>query len=181
MKVILTEEVIGLGEPGKVVDVAPGYARNFLVPRKMAVYSGTASAKQMEHLKRELDRKRQRLQNAAKSTADRINGQTLVMVVKAGEAGKLYGSVTTADIAAAVKEKFELDIDRRKLHLKEPIRTLGTHEVDVHFIGDTHATLMVSVQTGQTAAPAPAAAPAPTPAPEAPAAEEGGAVEESAD
>ncbi|HEX2951357.1 MAG TPA: 50S ribosomal protein L9 [Armatimonadota bacterium] len=164
MKVILNEEVLGLGEPGKIVDVAPGYARNFLVPRKLAVYASTASVRELEHHKRRLERKRQRLALAAQGVAERINGKTVTIETRAGENGKLYGSVTTADIAKALKDQYDVDVDRRKIALGEPIRVVGNHEVDVRLMGDTHATVIVNAfdPSQVKAEEAPAAEEAPT-------------------
>lgn len=165
MKVILTEEVIGLGEPGTQVDVAPGYARNYLVPRKLAVYANTASVKELEHHKRHLERKRQRLQTAAMSMAERLASKPLTIIARVGQGGKLYGSVTSPDLAQAIKVQFELEIDRRKIHISEPIRTVGTYNVDVHLMGGTHAKMTVEVtEEGKAveAAPAAPASEAPT-------------------
>ncbi len=160
MKVILTEEVLGLGEPGKVVDVAPGYARNFLVPRKLAVYVNSGNAKELEHNKKRLERKAARLNAAALGVADRLNGQTLTFDVKAGKEGKLYGSITSADIAEKLKTQFDMTVDRRKITLSDSIRNLGTYSVSVHLIGETKATLNVVVTDSTiTAVPTPVAAP----------------------
>lgn len=159
MKIILNEEVVGLGEPGKIVDVAPGYARNYLVPRKLAVYANPTNVREMEHHKRRLDRKRQRLMDAARTVAEKLNGQVITMDVRAGQGGKLYGSVTTVDIAEAIKAQYDITVDRRKLHLREPIRTLGDHEVTVNFMSEANAVVKVSV-TDSTQAPAPVAPPA---------------------
>ncbi len=145
MKVILTDEVLGLGEPGKVVDVAPGYARNFLVPRKLAVYANEGKLKELEHNKRRLERKRQQLQDAAQSTAQRINGQTLTIPARVGQAGKLYGSITSHAIADALQAQLDVTVDRRKIHLRAPIHTMGAHEVEIQLIGDTRATVTVNV------------------------------------
>ncbi|MHB0936729.1 MAG: 50S ribosomal protein L9 [Armatimonadota bacterium] len=180
MKVILTEEVLGLGEPGKLVDVAPGYARNFLVPRKLAVYANEGRVKELEHNKRRLERKRQRLQVAAQSTAQRIASQAITIDAKAGPGGRLFGSVTSSDVAHAMKDQIGVEVDRRKIHLHEPIRTLGSHEVNVHLIGETRAVVTVNVvdtthvpEAAPEAAPVAAAAPVEQPAPaEAPAPEE---------
>jgi large subunit ribosomal protein L9 len=145
MKVILTEEVLGLGDPGTVVDVAPGYARNFLVPRKLAVYADKGKVKELEHNTRRLERKRQNLQIAAQSTAQRIASQAVTIDAHAGPGGRLFGSVTTIDVAQALKDQLGVEVDRRKIHLHEPIRTLGSHEVDVHLIGETRAMVTVNV------------------------------------
>ncbi|HOF89932.1 MAG TPA: 50S ribosomal protein L9, partial [Armatimonadota bacterium] len=90
MKVILTEEVAGLGEPGKIVEVAPGYARNYLVPRKLAVYASKASTRELEHHRQRLERKRQKLLAAARGTTERINGRTVTIDAKVGQGGKLF-------------------------------------------------------------------------------------------
>ena len=145
MKVILTDEVIGLGEPGKVVDVAPGYARNYLVPRKLAVYADTGRLRELEHHRRRLERKRQRVHAVAQTTAERLAGHVLQIQARAGKGDKLYGSVTTADIAEALKQQFDVVVDRRKIHLREPIRALGTHEAELHLIGETRVTIPVHV------------------------------------
>jgi len=145
MKVILTEEVVGLGEPGKVVDVAPGYARNFLVPRKLAVYANTSNVRELEHNKARLERKRQRMAVAARSVADKISAQVVNIEAHSGKVGKLYGSITSLDIANALLQQFEVTVDRRRIHLPEPIRTLGEHIVDVHLMGETHAAVKVNV------------------------------------
>lgn len=145
MKIILNEEVQGLGEPGKIVDVAPGYARNFLIPRKLAVYANNASVRELEHHRNRLERKRQRLVTAAMGIVERINLQTIKIEAHAGESGKLFGSITTADIAKAIQDNFEVTIERRKITLREPIRSLGNHVVDIQFLADTRATLTVEV------------------------------------
>lgn len=182
MKVILTEEVIGLGEPGTIVDVAPGYARNYLVPRKVAVYANTASAKEMEHHSKRLERKRQRLQDVAKSIAERISGQTITIDTRAGKDGKLYGSVTTSDVAQAIEAQLGVTVDRRKVHTPEPIRSLGTHPVEVRFIGDTRANVNVNVVDTLHPVEKPQPAPAPeetAPAEPAPVAAQEETVEEA--
>jgi large subunit ribosomal protein L9 len=161
MKVILTEEVIGLGEPGKVVEVAAGYARNFLVPRKLAVYADTGRLRELEHHTRRLERKRQHLQEAAQTAAARLSGQTVTIDGRAGKEGKLYGSVTSADIATALLAQHGVTIDRRKIHLREPIRTLGTHSVEIHLLGDTRATVPVLVIDREHPQVEPEAVPAP--------------------
>jgi len=163
MKVILTEEILGLGEPGKVVDVAPGYARNFLVPRKLAVYANAGKVKELEHNKRRLERKREQLQAAAQTTAQRLTGHVLQIDARAGQGGRLFGSVTTSDIAEAIQQQCGVELDRRKIHLQDPIRTLGDHEIAIHLIGDARATMTVHVadatQVVEDAVPAPEAAP----------------------
>jgi len=161
VKIILQEEVVGLGEPGKIVDVAPGYARNFLIPRKLAVYAVAGNVRELEHHKRRLERKRERLQTAAMSTAGRVNAQPITIDAHAGPNGKLYGSVTGIDIADALKNQLDILVDRRKIHLREPIHTLGTHTAELHLMGDTRATITINVVDTSHQQAAPAAAPAP--------------------
>jgi len=164
MKVILTEEIVGLGEPGKLVDVAPGYARNYLVPRKLAVYANEGRIKELAHNTRRLERKRQKLQAAAMSTAEKITASPVTIEAHAGQGGRLFGSVTNHDIADALKAQVGIEVDRRKIHLREPIRTLGTHQVDIHLIGETRAVATVHVvDTTHPAEDAPAPVPAAEP------------------
>lgn len=161
MKVILTEEVAGLGEPGKIVDVAPGYARNYLVPRKLAVYANTGNVREMEHHRQRLERKREKLLAAARGITERISEQVITITERVGEGGKLYGSVTSSDIAQALQDQLGVEVDRRKIHLHEPIRTAGLHEVDVHLMGEARGVVKVNVVgAGQPAAEAPTPAPA---------------------
>jgi large subunit ribosomal protein L9 len=145
IKVILLEEVVNLGEPGKIVDVAPGYARNFLVPRKLATYANEGKLKELAHNTKRLERKRAKLQTAAQTVADSINEKTLTIDVRAGLDGKLFGSVTTKDIADALKQQLNVEVDRRKVHLSEPIRTLGTHIISVHLLTEARASINVHV------------------------------------
>ncbi len=173
MRVILNEEVHGLGEPGKLVDVAPGYARNYLIPRKLAVYANTGNIKELEHHQRRLERKRQRLQTAAQSTAARINGKVLTIEARVGKEGKLFGTVTSSDIADRLKAQLDVDIDRRRITLREPIRTVGEHQADIRLLGDTHATVTVNVLDAAhptATKPVEVAKPAEVVTPEAPAA-----------
>jgi large subunit ribosomal protein L9 len=145
IKVILTEEVPTLGVPGTIVAVAPGYARNFLVPRKLAVYADDSKLKELAHNQKRLERKRAKLQAAADATAGNIGGQTLTIDVRAGLDGKLFGSVTASDISIALKQQLNVEVDRRKVSLRESIRALGIHAVEVHLMGDTRATVNVHV------------------------------------
>jgi large subunit ribosomal protein L9 len=180
MKVILNEEVPGLGLPGKIVDVAPGYARNYLVPRKLAVYASRSSVKELAHHAQRLERKKNRLMTAAMGTQERLTGKTIVMDLRSGKEGKLFGSVTNVAIADAIKTAFEIEVDRRRITMREHINFVGVHEITVHLMGDTNAVMQVEVIDSQrpVVAPAPVIVEAPVLL-EAPAAEE--AVETSVD
>jgi len=145
MKVILREDVKGLGAPGKVVEVAPGYARNYLLPRKLAIEATPGNIRNLEQYQRMLDRKHTRLAATAEAMARRLGELTVTLEAKAGEAGRIYGSITSTDIAEGLAKQFEITIDRRKIELPEPIRLLGQHEAQVHLHHSVIATLRVNV------------------------------------
>ncbi len=130
MKVILKDDVKNVGNMGDIVKVADGYARNYLVPRGLAVEASTKNVKSVEHEKRIIQEKSKKIKNSAQDFSDRLSKVTLVMKANAGEEGKLFGSVTTMDIAEALKNE-GFDIDKKKISLDEPIKTLGDHTVNV--------------------------------------------------
>jgi len=144
MNVILTENVKGLGNMGDVVKVKPGYARNFLVPNKLAVEASDRNLKELEHHRRQLSRKAEKLSQEAAVVKGRIEALECVLAHRAGEEGKLFGSVTSMEIEAAMAAK-GIEIDRRKILLGQPIKTLGTHEVEIKLNAGVSATLKVSV------------------------------------
>ncbi len=130
MKVILTSDVDKIGKSGELKDVADGFARNFLIPQKLAVPASGGAYRAWQHdiASREVKRKRER--EEAEIAAQRIGGTTLTMGVKVGEGGKLYGSITAKDIADALGRR-GIVVDRHKVDLPEPLKTLGTYKVAV--------------------------------------------------
>jgi len=130
MKVILRENVDGLGLIGDVVSVKPGYARNYLVPRGFALQADSGSLKELEHQKRQLEFKRQKMAADAEALKARIESLAFEFVERAGDEGKLFGSVTNMDIEAKFKAA-GVEIDRRKILLVEPIKTVGEHTVSI--------------------------------------------------
>jgi large subunit ribosomal protein L9 len=130
MKVILKEDVKNMGSMGQVIDVAAGFARNYLVPRGLAVEANVKNVKSLEHEKRVIQEKAKKIKNKAQDFADKISGATVVVKAKAGEEGKLFGSVTTMDIAEQLKNE-GIEIDRKKISLEEPIKRLGSYPVKV--------------------------------------------------
>jgi len=153
MNVILCEDVDNLGDMGETVKVAPGYARNFLIPRKLAVQADTASAKQIEHEMR-LIRKREEKRNAEMaSVAKKLEAVTVEFKMRAGEGEKLYGSVTSAHIAEKLAE-LGFEISRKHIQLPEPIKSLGMHQVPVKFRGGMTGSLKVWVTSLVEEAPA---------------------------
>ena len=144
MKVFLKEEVKNLGKIGDVVNVSEGYARNFLLPKKFAVEANPKNLKEFEHNKRIIQEKAAKIKDASKATADKLSALTLKIRAKAGEEEKLFGSVTTMDIAEAFKaEGFE--VDKKKILLAEPIKRLGEYTVEVKIHSEVNATVKVQV------------------------------------
>ena len=146
MRVILKREVSGLGRPGEVKDVADGYAQNYLLPKGLAI---EATASEMKHLARERQvekLKKDRAHADAEELAERLAKVTLVFRLKAGEQGKTFGSVTNKDIAEALKREHKVDIDRAKIQLADPVKTLGTHSVEIKLLTDVRAKLTVVVE-----------------------------------
>jgi large subunit ribosomal protein L9 len=144
MNIILTENVEGLGSIGDLVKVKPGYARNFLVPQGLAVEANPRNVKELEHQKRQMERKLQKVTQAAEVLKGQIEKVSCEFSLRASEEGKLFGSVTTQDIAAKLAEA-GIEVDRKKIQLEEPIKTLGEHEVSVKLQAGITATVKVSV------------------------------------
>lgn len=144
MEIILTENVEGLGNIGDLVKVKPGYARNFLVPRGLAVKADPRNVKELEHQKRQMERKLQRVTQAAEVLKSKIEGNPIQVTHKAGEEGKLYGSVTSMELEAKLAEK-GIEIDRKRILLAEPIKSLGEHDVPVKLDAGVVATIKLTV------------------------------------
>ncbi|HEX2502097.1 MAG TPA: 50S ribosomal protein L9 [Methylomirabilota bacterium] len=144
MKVILMTDVPALGHRGETRDVANGYARNFLLPRKLAVPATPANLKNVEHLKRQRAKEEHRALEAAKATATRIDALTLAVTARASEDGRLYGSVSAQDVVEFL-EKHQVPIEKRRVQLEEPIKALGEYKVPVRLHGDVTASLTVTV------------------------------------
>jgi len=145
MKVILKDDVRNVGNMGQIVNVADGYARNYLVPRGLAVEANKKNIKSIEHEKRVIQEKAKKIKNSAEELSGRISKLTLVIKANAGEEGKLFGSVTAMDISELLKnEGFE--IDKRKISIEEPIKRLGTHTVNVKIHPEITARVTVLVE-----------------------------------
>src|SRR5690606_24593643 len=125
MKLILLEDVYNQGVAGDVVDVAPGYARNYLIPRGLAVKATPGAMKQLENLRKQADVRRAELEKQVEKIAEQVEELTLYFPVKAGERGKLYGSVTNAEIAEQLNEELGIEFDPRRVG-DRPLRELGT-------------------------------------------------------
>ena len=146
MKVILTEDVEKLGQSNEVVEVADGYARNFLLPRSLAVPATASAIANLDNTKRVHERRQTRLRGGAEQIAAQLQGKTLVMPAKIGSGGRLYGSIGTQDIAEKLHSQFGIELDRRQVLLEDTIREAGTFTVPVKLHRDVQAE--VSVQVG---------------------------------
>lgn len=135
MKVLLVKDVYKLGRAGEVKKVADGYARNYLIPQGLAVLATPGALKQAERIRAQAEIRRAQLNEELKDLAASINGLTLVFNARAGETGKLYGSITAQDVAQAIQEKTRYEIKRQQIQM-QPIRTLGEHTVHVRLTMD---------------------------------------------
>jgi large subunit ribosomal protein L9 len=145
MKLILTQDVTGLGGPGDIVEVKAGYGRNFLLPRGYAIAWNRGAEKQIGTIKRARSAREIRGLEHAKEVRDELAGLEVKLATKAGETGRLFGSVTGADIAAAVKAAGGPALDKRTIAIETPIKTVGTHRVDVALHPEVIASIDVLV------------------------------------
>ena len=146
MKVILLQDVKSLGKKGEIVNVNDGYARNFILPKKLGV---EATGKNLNDLKLQKNNEKKVAQEnleAARELAAKLAEGSVVLAIKVGEGGRAFGSVSSKEIAAAVKEQMGLDVDKKKIQLKEAIKSLGTHIVSVKLHPEVTAELKVSVK-----------------------------------
>ena len=144
MKVILNEDVKNLGKMGSVINVSAGYARNFLVPKNLAVEANIKNIKALEHEKRKIAERAKKVIKSNQEIAEKISSMTITLKAKAGEEERLFGSITTMDIANAIKVQ-GLDIDRKKIMLDDPIKRLGSYTVGIKIQPDINASLNVNV------------------------------------
>ncbi|MFP4192375.1 MAG: 50S ribosomal protein L9 [Candidatus Hydrogenedentota bacterium] len=145
MKIILRDSVEGLGEIGETVTVADGYARNYLIPRKVAVSADSGSAKQIEHEIRNIRRREEKKRAELMNDAKKLEKTTVNLVMRAGPEDRLYGSVTPAHIADKLKEQ-GFAVDRKNIHIPEPIKSLGIHKVAVRLGLGVEAQIKVWVE-----------------------------------
>lgn len=146
MKVILLQDVKALGKKGGVVNVNDGYARNFILPKKLGVEANGKNLNDLKLQKNNEAKVAQEHLDAAKKLAEELKAGKVVLTMKVGEGGRTFGSVSSKEIAEAVKEQMHLDIDKKKIQLKEQIKTLGTHIVSVKLHPEVTAELNVSVK-----------------------------------
>jgi large subunit ribosomal protein L9 len=145
MKVLLKKDVKGTGKAGEILEVSDGFARNFLLPRGLAA-EADAQAVHSAKVQADADQHRKKMQRQrAKELADGMSGLTVKVKAKAGEGGRLFGSVTTKEIADALKEQYDIEVDKKKIVIEEPIKSLGVIEVSAHMYEQTDARFKVEV------------------------------------
>ena len=159
-EVILTHNIVGLGGESDQVKVAAGYARNYLFPQRLAVPVTSANKRQLESLKQKRAEREAHEFNTMSELAKGVTKLICVIKVKTGEDGKMFGTVTSGMIADELKHQFDITLDKRKIHLAHPIRTLGEQEVELRLHHEVNATLKLRVES---TTPPPAAAEAPAP------------------
>ena len=145
MKVILLEDVKALGKKGEIVNVNDGYARNFILPKKLGLEATGKNLNDLKLQKANEDKKAQAILEEAQELAKKIEAGKVTLAIKVGEGGRTFGSVSSKEIAAEVKKQMDLDIDKKKIQLKDSIKTLGTHEGPVKLHPKVTATLKVAV------------------------------------
>ncbi|MFI7438965.1 50S ribosomal protein L9 [Nonomuraea indica] len=148
MKLILTNEVSGLGAPGDVVEVKDGYGRNYLIPRGYAMRWTRGAEKQIESIKKARDAREIRDLGTAKEVAGQLGALRVRLTTRAGDSGRLFGSVTTGDIADAVKAAGGPALDRRRIEIINPIKSVGSHKVSVKLHPEVSASVDVEVVAG---------------------------------
>ena len=131
MKVILKQDVKGLGKKDEIVNASDGYAKNYLIPRGIAVVASTGNVNEAVNKQKALAEKKQRELDTAKDFAAKLNGKTVTIKAKAGESGKLFGAVSNKDISDAIKSQYKIEIDKKKIVLNDPIKTAGNHDVEI--------------------------------------------------
>ncbi len=148
MRVILTRDVPNLGKEGELKNVAGGYARNYLIPRGLAVPATEGNLRTWQEQQKLQQARAERLRQQAIQAAQQLNGQTITLRGKtAPNSTRLFGAITAADIAQAIQQQFGIKVDKRRIELLDPIRTTGTHTVDIRWEPGVEATLTVEVQS----------------------------------
>lgn len=145
MQVLLLKDVDQLGHAGEVKRVSDGYARNFLLPRRLAIAATEAAIRQAEQQRQASSRRKAKVLSEAQLFAQELDGRTLTFQARAGESDRLYGSITNTNIAEALSAQVGREVDKRKIELDEPLKELGTHAVTVHLAPEAIAKITVIV------------------------------------
>lgn len=142
---MLTKDVKDIGRAGEIKEVADGYGRNFLLPRKLAVVAHRGIEAEAERLRSATGRKEAKERDEAQALAEEINDRTVVVRLRLGPDGKAFGSISSSDIAEALKAQHKVEVDRHRIALKEPIKSLGEHQVPIHLHKEVDATVNLVV------------------------------------
>ena len=145
MKVVLLADVKGSGKKGELVNVSDGYARNFLFPKKLAKEANAQALNELKNAEESRAFKIKQETEAAQASADKINGKSVSILAKAGQGGKLFGSVTAKEIAEAIKQQYGVDVDKRKIDTKGDMKAFGTYECEVKLYSGITATVKAVV------------------------------------
>ena len=145
MKVILLQDVKSLGKKDEIVNVNDGYARNYIIPKKLGIEASAKNLNDLKFKKAGEEKNAKELLDSMKGFADSIAGKSITIKMKAGEGGKLFGSISTKEIGNAYKEQFNIDIDKKKIQLSEPIRSFGEFKVPIKLHPQVTGTLTVIV------------------------------------
>ena len=148
MRVVLRDDIDNVGKKGDILDVADGFARNYLIPKGKAIAATKGVQAQADAMRRSRDKKDQSDRESAEVVARTLVPTVIAITAKAGAEGKLFGSVTTSDLTDAVLAQTGVELDRRRIHLDEPIRSVGTHEIPVKLHADVEFRLTVEVTPG---------------------------------
>ena len=146
MKVILLQDVKSLGKEGEIVNINDGYARNFIIPKKLGVEANNKNLNDLKLKKSNEEKIAKENKEAAEKLAGELKAGQILLKIKVGEGGKAFGSVSAKEIAAAVKEQMGLDVDKKKIQLKETLKTLGTHNVPIKLHPEVTAELKVEIK-----------------------------------
>ncbi len=145
MEVILLKDVPSLGKAGSIVNVADGYARNFLIPRELAIIATEGNKRRIEEIKKIEQKKREKILKDAESIKQALEGKIVTIFAEVGEQGKLFGSVTAGDIAEALKKE-GIEVDKRTIELEEPIKATGEYSISIKLSGNVETTVKVIVE-----------------------------------
>jgi large subunit ribosomal protein L9 len=136
---MLTKDVENIGRAGEIKDVADGFGRNYLIPRRLAVLAGRGAEGEARRIKDAAARRESKEQETARELAEEIDNKTVVVRLKVGAEDKVFGAITSEDIAKAIKQQHQVEVDRRRIELKEPLKQLGEHKVPLRLHRDVEA------------------------------------------
>ena len=150
MQIILTKEVPSLGGEGDVVKVAHGYATNYLIPNGLAIIATSGNLKQLEHKRESINKRRVALKAQAEEEKSKIHEKSVTIIAKAGEEGRLYGSITTKDMAAAIEKDLGLEVDRRRIDPTHPIKQAGETTITIKLYPEVEAQVTIKVESEES-------------------------------